>query len=169
VIFLTVGTHEQPMMRLIRALDSIVSKLDEEVIMQYGTADPPSECLGKPIYSYEETQSLISQARIIICHGGPGLILEAISRRKYPIVIPRQHRYGEHVDDHQVKFVRRVEKHLPILSLYETSALYEAIESYDQSVLKMLHDLRALDSSERHRTITEVLDAFVSHDCRNII
>jgi hypothetical protein len=41
---------------------------------------------------------------VLICHGGPASIADAWQRGKIPIVVPRQQRLGEHVDDHQVDF-----------------------------------------------------------------
>jgi UDP-N-acetylglucosamine transferase subunit ALG13 len=50
----------------------------------------------------------MAEAAAVVCHGGPGTILGAKHAGAVPIVVPRQHRLGEHVDDHQVRFSRRL-------------------------------------------------------------
>jgi UDP-N-acetylglucosamine transferase subunit ALG13 len=50
----------------------------------------------------------MAEAAVVVCHGGPGTILGARHLGAVPIVVPRQHRLGEHVDDHQVAFARRL-------------------------------------------------------------
>ena len=47
-------------------------------------------------------------ASAVVCHGGPGTIMLCVSLGKRPIVIPRAADRGEHVDDHQRAFSRRV-------------------------------------------------------------
>ena len=49
------------------------------------------------------------QASCIVCHGGPTTIVDAIGHGKRPIVVPRLKAMGEHVDDHQVAFVRWIQ------------------------------------------------------------
>jgi UDP-N-acetylglucosamine transferase subunit ALG13 len=44
----------------------------------------------------------------IVCHGGPGTIIGCLAAGKKPIVVPRTSSLGEHVDDHQVRFARRL-------------------------------------------------------------
>jgi UDP-N-acetylglucosamine transferase subunit ALG13 len=51
---------------------------------------------------------LMHQARGVVTHGGPATILDAREAGHVPIVVPRRRAWGEHVDDHQVAFCRRV-------------------------------------------------------------
>jgi UDP-N-acetylglucosamine transferase subunit ALG13 len=48
---------------------------------------------------------LLTDADVIICHGGIGIIGECLSAGKVPLVIPRRKMYSEHIDDHQVEIV----------------------------------------------------------------
>jgi UDP-N-acetylglucosamine transferase subunit ALG13 len=48
------------------------------------------------------------EARAVVCHGGPGTIMLSCSVGRRPIVVPRRHGLGEHVDDHQLAFSRRI-------------------------------------------------------------
>jgi UDP-N-acetylglucosamine transferase subunit ALG13 len=63
----------------------------------------------------------MATAVAVVCHGGPGTILGARHRGAVPIVVPRQHHPGEHVDDHQVAFARRLHESGDI-ALAETEA-----------------------------------------------
>ena len=64
----------------------------------------------------------MGSAAAVVCHGGPGTILGARHRGAVPIVVPRQHRLGEHVDDHQVAFSRRLAADGGGIHLAETEA-----------------------------------------------
>ncbi len=50
------------------------------------------------------------RARIIVAHGGPATIYQALVSGKIPWVLPREKRFGEHVNDHQVEFCRFMEQ-----------------------------------------------------------
>jgi UDP-N-acetylglucosamine transferase subunit ALG13 len=47
-------------------------------------------------------------ASLVVSHGGPGSIMPRLKAQKRIVLVPRQRRYGEHVDDHQVAFCRRI-------------------------------------------------------------
>jgi UDP-N-acetylglucosamine transferase subunit ALG13 len=64
----------------------------------------------------------MASAAAVVCHGGPGTILGARHTGAVPIVVPRQHRLGEHVDDHQVAFSRRLAADGDEIHLAETEA-----------------------------------------------
>jgi UDP-N-acetylglucosamine transferase subunit ALG13 len=45
----------------------------------------------------------------VVCHAGIGSVAVALAHGRRPIIVPRLHRFGEAVDDHQVFFARRLE------------------------------------------------------------
>ena len=45
---------------------------------------------------------------LILTSGGPASFIMPLQIGKTPIVVPRQHQYNEHVNDHQVEFARNV-------------------------------------------------------------
>jgi UDP-N-acetylglucosamine transferase subunit ALG13 len=112
VIFVTVGTHEQPMDRLMEALDALPPEIlpdDEQLVVQYGWSTwVPMRANASKLLGFDEVQAHMAAARIVITHGGPASIMQALSHGKVPVVVPRQAHFGEHVDDHQVLFARRV-------------------------------------------------------------
>lgn len=128
MIFVTVGTHEQPFDRLIRYLDK--KRYEEEVFIQIGySAYIPQNCRWEKMIPHNEMLAYAEKADIIITHGGPGSIMLALQYGKVPIVVPRQKQFGEHVNNHQVDFTRRLEQDGKIIAIYEIDLLGSAIEA----------------------------------------
>ncbi|MEW6182309.1 MAG: glycosyltransferase [Bacillota bacterium] len=137
MIFVAVGTDEHPFDRLVKFIDSAVGSgyIKEKVVMQTGHSTvEPAYCEYKRIMPFDEMIGLIRDAEIVITHGGPGLIIQTLSFAKIPIVVPRQKRFNEHVDDHQVLFVKRLEKEKKVIAIYELGSLLEAIVKYSEII-----------------------------------
>ncbi len=148
MIFVTVGTHEQQFNRLIRTMDELKGSgvIDEEVIMQTGYSDyEPKHCTFQKLYTYEEMDRLVSEARIVITHGGPSSFFAPLQKGKTPIVVPRQKEYLEHVNDHQLVFARQVEER------YHNIIVVEDIQTLE-AVLRDYNQLAAqkVDGGESH-------------------
>ena len=111
MIFITVGTHEQPFDRLLKYVDRYIDETHtkETIICQsgYSTYIPKNYKVEK-FLSFERMQELITEARVVITHGGPSSFISALAKNKIPIVIPREKEFGEHVNDHQKVFCRKV-------------------------------------------------------------
>lgn len=61
---------------------------------------------------------------------------------KTPIVVPRQHQYNEHVNDHQVEFARNVAQRMgTIIPVEDINTLGDIITNYDQIVAGMGHGI----------------------------
>lgn len=111
MIFATVGTHEDGFPRLVRELERLRAggRLAEEVVIQAGyTREPSPHCTVHAMLPFDRVLELMRQARVVITHGGPASIMQALASGKVPVVVPRQSAHGEHVDDHQVAFARRI-------------------------------------------------------------
>ena len=118
MIFGVVGTHEARMDRLVRTLDGwAATHPDETVVLQAGSAAGEVRHATAVAYASEEQiQQWLNEADLVVTHGGPSLLLALVDRGKRPIVMPRERRYGEHVDDHQVAFARFLAgRHLIVL------------------------------------------------------
>jgi UDP-N-acetylglucosamine transferase subunit ALG13 len=109
-VFVTVGTDHHPFHRLISWVDGWLDRGAAECFVQYGTSQPPSAARGSAFLSHSELSRHIAQARVVVCHGGPGTIIDCLRSGSKPIVVPREKRRGEHVDDHQVRFAGRLER-----------------------------------------------------------
>jgi UDP-N-acetylglucosamine transferase subunit ALG13 len=110
-VFVTVGTDHHPFDRLVGWIDEWASGRRDgaEVFVQFGTSTPPKAASGSDYVGHDEMEDRIDSAAAIVCHGGPGTIVDCLRSGTKPIVVPRRHALGEHVDDHQVRFARRLE------------------------------------------------------------
>ncbi len=147
MIFVTVGTHEQPFNRLIGCMDELKGRnvIQEEVIMQTGYSTyVPQYCQWKKMLSYDEMSENVRNARIVITHGGPASFFMPLQLGKTPIVVPRQKRYGEHVNDHQLLFTRTVvERQQNIVLIENITDLEECILHYDALVEQMPRKIKS--------------------------
>ncbi|KAB7788127.1 glycosyltransferase [Bifidobacterium cebidarum] len=136
MIFVTVGTHEQPFNRLIRAVDELKGEgvIDEPVFMQTGYSTyEPKHCEWKKFLPYDEMQQKVDEAHIVISHGGPSSFLMPLKEGKIPIVVPRKVEFNEHINNHQVDFIEAVTKRFNnIIPIYNIKDIYSAIQNYDQ-------------------------------------
>lgn len=132
MIFVTVGTHEQPFNRLVRRFDELVTEgiLTEPVFIQTGYCTyAPKYCGWERFISAPEMKELMTAADVVVTHGGPSSFIEAMAAGKVPVVVPRLARYGEHVNDHQEAFVRLVaDRRGGIVPVYDVAGLAGAIE-----------------------------------------
>ena len=145
MIFVTVGTHEQPFNRLIQEVDHLVETgvIKEEVFIQTGYSTyEPKFCQWSRLISFDQMSKFMQKADIIITHGGPATFMSAITNGKKPIVVPRQEKFGEHVNDHQVDFARNVAKRMGTIILVEdVDKLGETIENYNSIVAELEYDM----------------------------
>ena len=111
-LFVTVGTDHHPFDRLIGWVDSWLANGSNGTgaFVQYGTSQPPRLAAGEEYLPHDEMDRRIASAKAIVCHGGPGTIIDCMRSGTKPIVVPRRHALGEHVDDHQVRFTSRLEE-----------------------------------------------------------
>lgn len=126
MIFISVGTHEAPFDRLLRAVDEL--QLDEQIIIQHGPSRVRSAgAVESEFLSFDEVVDYIRQARAVVMHAGVGSVMISLANGKRPIVMPRMHRYGEHVDDHQLELARRLEANGLVTVVEDAAALAESL------------------------------------------
>lgn len=107
-VFVTVGTDHHPFDRVIAWVDDWAATADERAFVQHGASRPPSVAEGAAFVGHDELLTRIRDARVVVSHGGPGTIVDCLRSGKKPIVVPRDPEHGEHVDDHQIRFTRRL-------------------------------------------------------------
>ena len=147
MIFVTVGTHEQPFNRIIEEIDKLKGEgcIDEEVVIQKGYSTyEPQYCKSYGLISYEEMDNYIKEARIVITHGGPSSFLAPLALKKIPIVVPRQKKFGEHVNDHQVEFSKAVAERMKNLIVVENiSELGNTIQNYSEIIQTLCTEMQS--------------------------
>lgn len=162
MIFVTVGTHEQPFNRLIEYIDNMVRDgiITEEVVMQIGYSTyEPKYCKWSKLIPWDEMQKLFADARIVITHGGPATFLEAIQKGKVPIVVPRQERFNEHVNNHQLEFSKYVrDKFNNIIVVENIDELKDIISDFE-NVAKDKYNSSMHNSEQFINKFTELIDS----------
>ena len=142
MIFVTVGTHEQPFDRLIKKVDELKKNgvIQEEVIIQTGFSKyEPQYCQWSKLIPYQQMIKNVEDARIVITHGGPASFIMPLQIGKIPIVVPRQYQFNEHVNDHQVEFARNVASRMKnIILVEEIEVLERVLKNYD-SIIEEMH------------------------------
>lgn len=100
-----------------------------DVVVQYGFSTvQPKDCMCKQFLSYDEMKDCYARADAVVTHGGPSTFIEAMSYGKVPVVVPRQAQFNEHVNDHQVKFVKAFAERMGgIIPVYDIKDLEAAI------------------------------------------
>ncbi len=108
-ILVTVGTDFHPFQRLVDWADQFAEGHPEhEVFTQYGSARPPRHGEHSRLLDHAQLQREIARADVVVCHGGPATITEVRRAGLRPVCVPRDPDRGEHVDGHQMRFVRRI-------------------------------------------------------------
>lgn len=134
MIFVTVGTHEQAFNRLIEKVDELIKNgiIKEEVMVQLGYSTYiPQYCEWEKFIPYSKMIENVKKARIVITHGGPASFIMPLQEGKTPIVVPRQKKYNEHINDHQVEFAKNVYERMgTILPVYDIGELENVIINY---------------------------------------
>lgn len=127
MIFVTVGTHHQPFTRLLDAL----GELDRgELTVQYGPGEPPPGVARAVAFMpFEEMVECFREANAVITHAGVGSILCARREGHTPLVVPRRHDLGEHVDEHQAELTRALEERGSVVAVWDAADLAELLRT----------------------------------------
>lgn len=161
MIFVTVGTHEQPFNRLVECIDELKKDGDiqEDVIIQTGYSTyKPKHCKWQKLFSYQEMLKLVQEARIVITHGGPSSFIMPLQIGKTPIVVPRRHEFNEHVNDHQVAFSKAVSERMgTIIVVEDMNKLGETITNYEKIISGMESGLKT-NNSKFNEELGKIVD-----------
>jgi UDP-N-acetylglucosamine transferase subunit ALG13 len=127
MIFVSVGTHEDPFDRMLEAVFAL--GLDEELVIQHGPSAVRSDGATATEYlSFDDVVRYIREARAVVMHAGVGSVMISLANGKRPIVMARRERFGEHVDDHQVELARRLEANGLVTVVDDAPSLAAALE-----------------------------------------
>ena len=143
MIFVTVGTNSWDFTRLIKEMDRIAGKIDEEVIMQISHIEyEPKNAKYFRFASNEEIEELYKNARVVVSHAGVGCIISALKHAKPNIVVPRRKEYGEHFDDHQLGIAKELEKEGKVKVVWDIEKLEEILNSANDDSITVKKDRR---------------------------
>ena len=164
MIFVTVGTHEQPFNRLVKKIDELKRDgvITEEVIIQTGFSTyEPKYCKWSKLIPYQQMLKNVEDARIVITHGGPASFIMPLQLGKTPIVVPCQQQFNEHVNNHQVEFARNVAERMgTIIPVEDVDKLKDLIINYDQIVAGMEHEMCS-NNAKFNKKLEKIVDELV--------
>jgi UDP-N-acetylglucosamine transferase subunit ALG13 len=97
----TLGTIQYSFRRLLERLVGIIPA-DVKVMWQTGATD----VTGLPIEARAtlpdgDLAAAIADADVVVSHSGIGSAIAVLEAGRCPVLVPRERRFGEHVDDHQ--------------------------------------------------------------------
>jgi UDP-N-acetylglucosamine transferase subunit ALG13 len=109
MIFVTAGTIHFPFTRLANWVKELQreNKRKEKIVFQHGYAPITQQLSGIEYFDFIDALQFIEyikKARLVITHGGPASIYQTLYAEKKPWVLPRENKFREHVNDHQVVF-----------------------------------------------------------------
>lgn len=164
MIFVTVGTHEQPFNRLVECIDQLIEKgiIEETVIIQTGFSTyEPKSCTWRNLFPYQEMLQNVADARIVITHGGPSSFVMPLQIGKIPIVVPRKKEFDEHVNNHQIDFSESVAKRIGNIIVVENiENLKDTILRYDDIVTAMPAELRS-NNEKFNKEFSALVDVLI--------
>lgn len=113
MVLVLLGTQNNDFTRLLRAVQENIDNkvIEDEVVVQAGFTKFDSRDMK--IFDFidkEKLFELIDKADLIITHGGVGSIIASLKKGKKVIVVPRQKKYGEHVNNHQLQIAKKFEQ-----------------------------------------------------------
>lgn len=127
MILVTVGTHDQPFDRLVAAAERLARE-GRDVFVQRGPSRVAvPHCTSEPFVTPQRLDALVAEATAVVTHAGPGSVLMALAAGHKPIVVPRRAVFGEHVDDHQVRFAARIAGRVTVVD--DPDGLEQALQS----------------------------------------
>jgi UDP-N-acetylglucosamine transferase subunit ALG13 len=149
LIFLSLGTHQQPFTRALDLVEPLALG-GEDLVIQHGST-PLRQTMPNTTWlefiAFEEVADMMAKAKSVVCHAGVGTIMTALQAEHTPVIVPRLARYGEHVDDHQLDIATRfAERGLVRCVISETDLapiLTPRNEDKDQRIGKGSTSLRA--------------------------
>lgn len=89
-------------------METARDRLDADVFVQRGATPDRSGLATVEYLAPDDLAALLRSADVVVCHGGPGTISACVASGHRPIVVPRDPSRGEHVDDHQLRYARKL-------------------------------------------------------------
>ena len=130
MIFVTIGATKRGFDRLIKEMDGIAKRINEEVVMQIGeTTYEPKNAEYFDFMPRNKIEELCKNARIVVCHAGVGTIITALQYNKPTILVPRMKKNGEAFDNHQLQIANELEKEGIATVVYDIKNLESAIKN----------------------------------------
>ncbi|MDD4082341.1 MAG: glycosyltransferase [Sphaerochaetaceae bacterium] len=127
-IFATVGST-YPLDRLTKELDKIGENKEYKIFAQIGESKyMPKNIEFTKFLTYQEMQSKIKWADLVISHAGAGSIIDLLISKKRFVLFPRLKEYNEAIDNHQLELCEAFSKKYKIKYTTEPTELPKLLE-----------------------------------------
>ncbi|MGK5739747.1 glycosyltransferase [Micromonospora sp. URMC 103] len=170
-LLVAVGTDKHPFGRLLAWLEEWHVEAADRVglTVQHGHSPAPAVPGAVPFLAHDALQTAMSGADLVLCHGGPATILEARRHGHLPIVVPRDPQRGEHVDDHQQLFARRLGAAGMVALCESRPALHDALAAgvADPARFAVVADPRTRDAQRAAvARVGRIVDGLIAEAAR---
>lgn len=107
-VVVSVGTDHHPFDRLVQGVAAWTSSREDiaRLVVQHGYSAPSGTGEDHVLLDRTELLELYRTADVIVTQVGPGTISDVNTVGRRPLVVPRDPRLGEVVDDHQYAYGR---------------------------------------------------------------
>lgn len=131
MILILLGTQDKPFKRILKQVEKLKKDniIKDKVIAQIGYTKFQSNYIETfDFIAKEKIEELIDKAKIVITHGGVGIITECLEKNKKLIVVPRLSKHKEHTNDHQLEITKEFANKEYIIPLYDVKKLEDALK-----------------------------------------
>ena len=135
MILVLLGTQNNSFHRLLEEIEKNIENgnINEEVVVQAGYTKFEAKTQKQKIQIFntipkQELDKLIEKSNLVISHGGVGSMITSNQKGKKVIAVPRQKKYHEHVNDHQIETIEIFAKRGYILGIKNVDELGEALK-----------------------------------------
>lgn len=126
--FVSIGNAKQPFLRLLKLVQENLDFLPRPVLIQCGHTNFQDEsCQISDFINMDSYLHILKHAEVIILHGGAGCILQTLNFGKTPFVMPREKKFNEHINNHQVGFVNALHNEGMIQKIQTSHELIRAV------------------------------------------
>lgn len=140
MIFVTVGTEKFPFDRLLKTIDEALQnkEIEQEIFVQIGSSDyKPKSFTYKDYIDFDEMVKFIQKSEVVVSHAGIGSTLLCLSLGKIPILFARNVDFGEHLDNHQIDFTRKMDTLGKVIVAYNEKELIYKIKYYKKIISQL--------------------------------
>lgn len=131
MILILLGTQDKPFKRILKQVEKLKKDniIKDKIIAQIGYTKFQSNYIETfDFIAKEKIQELIDKAKVVITHGGVGIITECLEKNKKLIVVPRLSKHKEHTNDHQLEITKEFASKEYIIPLYDVKKLEDALK-----------------------------------------
>lgn len=145
MIFLTTGT-QLPFDRIVQAVDTLLEVCDIGPILAQGLpgAYCPKNFVLTPRLQRSEFESTMDRSKIVIGHAGIGTIIACMERGRPFFCMPREMRYREHRNDHQLATLEKFGSRDGIYSFKNSEQL---VDLFNISEIKSMNNDESIERS----------------------